>query len=47
VTLGQWMIIWLAVLLTVVFGVHWLFMRWFRKTAGYRAAVTGRPEADR
>lgn len=46
-TLGQWMIVWLGVLLVVVFGAHWLFMRWFRKTAGHRAAVTCRPEADR
>ena len=45
-TLGQWMIIWLAVLLVVVFGAHWLLVRWFRKTEGYRAYIEGRPRRD-
>jgi len=46
-TLGQWMTIWLAVLLVVVLSAHRLLLQRLRRSAGYQALVTGRPERDR
>jgi len=45
-TLGQWMTIWLAVLLAIVFSAHRLIIRRLRRSKGYQSIVTGRPESD-
>jgi len=45
-TLGQWMTIWLAVLLLAVFSAHRILLARLRRSKGYQSILTGQPERD-